>query len=62
MLSICGNSSVKSWRTKKRSPKNNKNKPFINKYKRDGKNFPSQNDDSKKFEKNCNNCSLCFVC
>ena len=35
-----------------RSPKNNKNKPFINKYKRDGINFPSQNDDSEKTEKN----------
>ena len=52
MLSIHCNSCVKSWINKKRSAKNKKIKPFINKYNWEGINFPSEKDDWKKFEKN----------
>ena len=52
MLSIHYNSRVKSWRNKKRSAKNNKIKPFIDKYNWEGINFLAEKDDSKKIEKN----------
>ena len=36
---------------KKKDPKRTKNKPFINKYNWEGINYPSENDNWKKFEK-----------
>ena len=56
MLSICCDSSVKSWRNRKACQKKKKKrtniKAFINKYKWEGINFPSEKDDWKAFEKN----------
>ena len=51
MFSICYNSRVKSWRNKNRPQRITKIKPFINEYKWEGVNFPSENDDWKKIEK-----------
>ena len=50
MFLICRNSRVKPWKTWKKSWKNNKIKPFINKW--EGINVLSEIDDLKKFEKN----------
>ena len=53
MLSICCDSSVKSWRNRKACQKKYIYiKAFINKYKWEGINFPSEKDDWKAFEKN----------
>ena len=51
MLSIFCNSCVKSWINVKTCRKNEKIKPFINKYKWEGKPFPSEKDDWKKLRK-----------
>ena len=52
MFPICCNSRVKFWTNQKRSNKNEKIKPFINKYNWGGINFPSEKDEWKKFGKN----------
>ena len=52
MLSIWYNNSVKSWKNRKTCCKNKKIKPFINKYKWEGINFPLEKDDWETFEKN----------
>ena len=54
MLSIRCSSSVKLWKIKKHPQKITKIKPFINKYKLEGKgiHFPSGKGDWKKLEKN----------
>ena len=52
MLSIHCSSSLKSWRNKKTRRKITKIKHFINKYKWEGINFPSEKDDWRKLEKN----------
>ena len=52
MFPICRNSRVKFWTNQKRSNKNEKIKPFINKYNWGGINFPSEKDEWKKFGKN----------
>ena len=53
MLPVCCNSRVKSWKNRKDPEKITKIKPFINKYNwEERRNFTSENNDSKKFEKN----------
>ena len=52
MLLICYNSCIKSWWNKKRSKKNNKIKPFTNKYNWEGINVLSEKDSWKKIDKN----------
>ena len=52
MLYISWNSCIKSKRNKKKSTKNNKIKPFINKYKWQKIHFSSGKDDWKKIKKN----------
>ena len=42
MFLISCNSHVKLWRNKKRSAKSNKNKPFLNRYNREGIDFLSE--------------------
>ena len=51
MFSVRYNSCIKLWRNRKRCIKIIKNKPFINKYNREGINFPSKTYDWKKIEK-----------
>ena len=53
MLSMCCNSCIKLWKSRKKiRTEYNKIKPFINKYTWKGVNYPSGKDDWKKFEKN----------
>ena len=52
MFSIRHNTRVKFWANQKRSNKNEKIKPFINKYNWGGINFPSEKDEWKKLGKN----------
>ena len=52
MLLIHCDSCIKLSRNRKKPAKITKIKPFINKYNSQEINFPSENDDWKKFEKN----------
>ena len=52
MLSICFNSSIKSWHIGKHGERITKIKLFVNKYKWEGINFPSEKGNWKKVEKN----------
>ena len=51
MFPICFNNQFKLQRNRKRFTKNNKMKPFINKYNWEGINSPSEKDDWKILKK-----------
>ena len=52
MLSLCGNSSGKSWKNQKDPQRITKSETFINKYNWEGISFPPEKVDWKKFAKN----------
>ena len=52
MLSLCGNSSGKSWKNQKDPQRITKSKTFINNYNWEGINFSPEKVDWKKFAKN----------
>ena len=52
MILICCNIHSKSWRNKKYPQRLTKIKALLNKYNWEGINYPPENDDWRKFEKN----------